>query len=340
MAGAIDWVLTMQQDASAKETTDEAKKRAHRRFPDAVLALSKAFALAAASDEGEDIRDEVGFFQATEWSSMDDDAERAFWIEIDPGGGHVDPVRAVQTAIDLGIAPGRAISLSLAVNYRRFMRTPAKQDGLAPLQALISHLMEPVGSRVFEFTTSDEWLSLASSGAAANQLTLMSPLAEMADVLRIAAPGANIKTGWPTAESAVGELTEFDLVICAPPIGMPTKGEADGFGGEIFRQMIGRTAKDGRALWLTSRGVHFAPRAQRTKEALARAGWMLDAAAEIRHARIASMAPSDLQDDDNQAAPGLGEGAGGVEGSAAGPGQLYEALRTRAAQDSGGEPAR
>ena len=31
---------------------------------DAVLALSKAFALAAASDEAADIRDEVGFFQA------------------------------------------------------------------------------------------------------------------------------------------------------------------------------------------------------------------------------------------------------------------------------------
>lgn len=40
------------------------QKRAHRRFNDAVLALSKAFALAAASDEARDIRDEVGFFQA------------------------------------------------------------------------------------------------------------------------------------------------------------------------------------------------------------------------------------------------------------------------------------
>ncbi len=59
----IDWILTLQQEEAAKETTDEGKKRAHRRYQDAVLALSKAFALAAASDEAREIRDEVGFFQ-------------------------------------------------------------------------------------------------------------------------------------------------------------------------------------------------------------------------------------------------------------------------------------
>ena len=63
LAGAIEWVLVMQQRESARESTKEGKKRAHRRFDDAVLALSKAFALAAASDEARDIRDEVGFFQ-------------------------------------------------------------------------------------------------------------------------------------------------------------------------------------------------------------------------------------------------------------------------------------
>ena len=63
LAGAIEWVLDMQQREAAKESTEEGKKQAQRRFNDAVLALSKAFALAAASDEARDIRDEVGFFQ-------------------------------------------------------------------------------------------------------------------------------------------------------------------------------------------------------------------------------------------------------------------------------------
>lgn len=64
MAGAIDWVLTVQQEDAAKETTEEGKKRAQRRYADGVVALSRAYALAGASDEAQAIRDEVGFFQA------------------------------------------------------------------------------------------------------------------------------------------------------------------------------------------------------------------------------------------------------------------------------------
>lgn len=64
MAGAIEWILNLQQKLAAKENTKERKKDAHRRYQDAVLALSKAFALASASDEAREIREEVGFFQA------------------------------------------------------------------------------------------------------------------------------------------------------------------------------------------------------------------------------------------------------------------------------------
>ena len=45
LAGAFDWVLDMQQRTASRESTEDGKKRAHRRFNDAVLALSKAFAL-------------------------------------------------------------------------------------------------------------------------------------------------------------------------------------------------------------------------------------------------------------------------------------------------------
>lgn len=64
MAGAIEWVLNLQQELAEKEKTKEGKKDAHRRYQDAVLALSKAFALASSSDEACEIREEVGFFQA------------------------------------------------------------------------------------------------------------------------------------------------------------------------------------------------------------------------------------------------------------------------------------
>jgi type I restriction enzyme R subunit len=64
MAGAMEWILEAQRKAAEKETSAEAKKQAHKRYSDAVLNLSKAFALAASSDDAKAIRDEVGFFQA------------------------------------------------------------------------------------------------------------------------------------------------------------------------------------------------------------------------------------------------------------------------------------
>jgi type I restriction enzyme R subunit len=63
LAEAIEWILGRQHEAAAKEKSDDARRAAHRRFQDAVLALTKAFALAAASDEARAIRDEVAFYQ-------------------------------------------------------------------------------------------------------------------------------------------------------------------------------------------------------------------------------------------------------------------------------------
>jgi len=64
MAGAIEWILDLQQRLSGQETDESKKKLANRRYQDAVLTLSKAYSLASASDEAQVIRDEVGFFQA------------------------------------------------------------------------------------------------------------------------------------------------------------------------------------------------------------------------------------------------------------------------------------
>lgn len=63
LAEALEWILDHQNKSSARETTEEGKRRENRRYQDAVLALSKAFALASASDEARVVRDEVGFFQ-------------------------------------------------------------------------------------------------------------------------------------------------------------------------------------------------------------------------------------------------------------------------------------
>jgi type I restriction enzyme R subunit len=63
LAEAIEWILDQQHEAAARETSEDGKRRENRRYQDGVLALSKAYALASASDEARAMRDEVGFFQ-------------------------------------------------------------------------------------------------------------------------------------------------------------------------------------------------------------------------------------------------------------------------------------
>ena len=103
LAGAIEWVLDMQQRASAGESTEDGKKRAHRRFNDAVLALSRAFALAAASDEARDIRDEVGFFQTV----------RAALAKSAPGAGKSSAARdlAVQQIVSRAVVSTEIVDI-------------------------------------------------------------------------------------------------------------------------------------------------------------------------------------------------------------------------------------
>ena len=64
LAGALNWILEMQQRDADREATNKGKIRTRRRFSDTVLTLVKAFSLAAASDEALRIRDDVAFFTA------------------------------------------------------------------------------------------------------------------------------------------------------------------------------------------------------------------------------------------------------------------------------------
>ena len=103
LAGAIEWVLDMQQSDAAKESTEEGKKRARRRFNDAMLALSKAFALAAASDEAHEIREEVGFFQTV----------RAALAKSTPGAGKSSAERdlAVQQIVSRAVVSTEIVDI-------------------------------------------------------------------------------------------------------------------------------------------------------------------------------------------------------------------------------------
>jgi len=110
MAGAIEWVLDMQQRLAAQETTPEGKKKAHRRFQDAVLALSKAYALASASDEAQQIREEVGFFQAI----------RAALVKSNAGSGRSQQERelAIQQIVSRAVVSTEIVDILQAAGLK------------------------------------------------------------------------------------------------------------------------------------------------------------------------------------------------------------------------------
>ena len=103
LAGAIEWILDTQQRDAARESTKDAKKRAHRRFNDAVLELSKGFALVGGSDEARDIRDEVGFFQTV----------RAALAKSTPGSGKSSAERdlAVQQIVSRAVVSTEIVDI-------------------------------------------------------------------------------------------------------------------------------------------------------------------------------------------------------------------------------------
>jgi type I restriction enzyme R subunit len=106
MAEAIEWILDQQQQWAAKEHSPEGKKAAHRRFQDAVLALSKAFALASASDEARAIREEVGFFQAI----------RAALVKSSTGSGMTPQARelAIQQIVSRAVVSTEIVDILAA----------------------------------------------------------------------------------------------------------------------------------------------------------------------------------------------------------------------------------
>ncbi|MGP2829343.1 type I restriction endonuclease subunit R [Serratia marcescens] len=126
MAGAIEWILNLQQKLAAKENTKEGKKNAHRRYQDAVLALSKAFALASASDEAREIREEVGFFQAI----------RAALVKSGNGSGTTQQERelAIQQIVSRAVVSTEIVDILAAAGIKSPDISILSDDFLAEVQ--------------------------------------------------------------------------------------------------------------------------------------------------------------------------------------------------------------
>ncbi len=190
MAEAIEWILEQQRAAAEKETTDDARKKVHRRYPDAVLALSKAFALAAASDEARRIRDAVGFFQTV----------RAALVKSAQGAGTsaADQQLAIRQIIDRAVvsteivdilAAGGLTTPDISILSEEFLADVQQMEkkNLA-LEALKKLLNEEIKSRsrsnVVEARKFSDRLEQAVARYHTNAVSTVEVLQELIDLAR------------------------------------------------------------------------------------------------------------------------------------------------------------
>ncbi len=188
LAAAMNWILERQQQAAAQETSKEAKKKALRRYQDAVLALSKAYALAAASDEAREIRDEVGLFQTI----------RAALVKSaqTEGGSTADKQLAVQQIIDRSVVSTEIVDILSAAGLRSPDISILSDEFLAEIQqmeeknlaleALKKLLNEEISSRsksnIVESKQFSERLEQAVARYHANAISTVEVLQELIDL--------------------------------------------------------------------------------------------------------------------------------------------------------------
>jgi type I restriction enzyme, R subunit len=128
LAEAIEWILGCQHEAATKESSEDGKRREHRRYQDAVLALSKAFALASASDEARNIREEVGFFQAVRAALVKSAASA--------GKSAVDRKFAIQQILDRAVVSTEIVDILAAAGITTPDISILSDEFLAEVQQL------------------------------------------------------------------------------------------------------------------------------------------------------------------------------------------------------------
>jgi len=107
---------------------DRRQQAAHRRYNDAVLALTKAYSLAGASDEARGIRKEVGFFQAI----------RAALVKSATGSGvqQQDKELIVQQLISRAVISTEIVDILAATGLKCPDISILSEDFLAELQQM------------------------------------------------------------------------------------------------------------------------------------------------------------------------------------------------------------
>lgn len=190
LAEALEWILEQQNKAATGKTTEEEKRRESRRYQDAVLALSKAFALASASDEARAVRDEVGFFQTV----------RAVLVKSAEAPGNAAGERefAIQQILDRAVVSTEIVDILAAAGIRtpdisilsdeflgEVLRLEKKNLALEALRKLLNdEIRSRSNTNVVETKRFSERLSQAIARYHANAINTIEVLQELIDLAK------------------------------------------------------------------------------------------------------------------------------------------------------------
>lgn len=128
LAAAMDWVLKWQEENASRARSPEEKKRQHRAYQDIVLELTKAYALASASDAAAVIRNDVGFFQTIRAAIAKSTATGSI--------SQADRTFAVQQLIDRAVASTEIIDVLRAAGIESPDISILSDDFLKELRGL------------------------------------------------------------------------------------------------------------------------------------------------------------------------------------------------------------
>jgi type I restriction enzyme R subunit len=190
LAEAIEWILDQQHDAAARESSEDGKRKQNRRYQDAVLALSKAFALASASDEAREIRDEVGFFQTV----------RAALVKSADGAGITGAERefAIQQILDRAVVSTEIVDILAAAGINtpdisilsdeflsEIQQLPKKNLALEALQKLLNdEIRSRSKTNVVETKRFSERLEAAIARYHTNAISTVEVLQELIELAK------------------------------------------------------------------------------------------------------------------------------------------------------------
>ena len=144
-----------------------------------------------------------------------------------------------------------------------------KENNTEVYDALVAFVTRLCGvgksTRILEYTRIPSLVTAgcAESGAS-GRLSYIVPNTHVAGSLRILFQGRSASV--LNATESLATDAQFDAIVCQPAIGFRATGDdnADGFGGEIVRQLTPFLARGGTLYWVTARGVLFTPHGQKT----------------------------------------------------------------------------